>query len=95
MIYKKRCDPTIIDEGIREFVLLLWGNGFDTWSSCQGGEGHQSIRPTVTITPNETETIDELLIRLGFFLLKSKTKWRSIATDRTSSFIYLRLEHND
>lgn len=38
-----------IDEGILPVVMVLNDAGFDTFSSCQGGEGHAFASPTVRI----------------------------------------------
>jgi hypothetical protein len=38
-----------VDPGIRPIVKLLNEAGFETFTSCQGGEGHSFFRPTVGI----------------------------------------------
>lgn len=38
-----------LDEGIAETVHLLRNNGFDTFSSCDGGLGHTFSMPTIRI----------------------------------------------
>lgn len=41
-----------IDEGIREAVKILSENGFDTFESCEGGEGHSFDLPIVRFNGN-------------------------------------------
>jgi len=38
-----------VDTGIRPIVKLLNEAGYETFTSCQGGEGHSFFRPTVGI----------------------------------------------
>ena len=38
-----------VDTGIRPIVELLNEAGYETFMSCQGGEGHSSLRPVVGI----------------------------------------------
>jgi hypothetical protein len=57
-------DLNKIDPGIRETVALLRNNNFNTISSCEGGEAHQSFLPMVRVTPNEDESLMELRDRL-------------------------------
>lgn len=40
-----------LDEGIADLVFLLRENGFNTFTSCQGGEGHAFDSPTIRIDP--------------------------------------------
>jgi hypothetical protein len=42
-----RCDPRILDPGIRDAVLLLWKAGFKTFTSCEGGRGHAFQHETI------------------------------------------------
>ncbi len=42
-------DLEMIDEGIRERVVLLRNAGYQTFTSCQGGEGHCFKEPTIGI----------------------------------------------
>ena len=37
----------LLDEGIRVVVGYLVGLGWQTTTSCQGGDGHSFVRPTV------------------------------------------------
>ena len=40
-------DPNMLDDGIREIVLLLRQAGYKTFTSCEGGRGHPFREPTV------------------------------------------------
>jgi hypothetical protein len=40
-------DPRLLDEGIRETVMLLREAGFKTFTSCQGGRGHSFQHETI------------------------------------------------
>lgn len=42
-------DANNLDEGIKEIVLNLRENGFNTTGSCEGGEGHAQDKPCVFI----------------------------------------------
>ena len=39
-----------LDDGIRETVRVLATAGIDTFESCQGGEGHAYLEPTIRFT---------------------------------------------
>lgn len=42
-------DIDSLDPGIRDVVVLLRENGFRTFTSCEGGEGHAFEKPTVRV----------------------------------------------
>jgi len=42
-------EPTDLDEGIRDAVVLLWRGGFKTVTSCEGGRGHAFQYETIGI----------------------------------------------
>ena len=46
-----------LDEGIYDAVVLLNKHGFDTWESCQGGDGHCFPEPTVRFWGTEFDLI--------------------------------------
>jgi len=46
-------DPDNIDVEIRHAVETLRSFGYETTSSCQGGEGHMSKSPTILLTMPE------------------------------------------
>ena len=57
-----------LDPGIADVVMLLRSNGFDTFSSCEGGEGHDFSMPTIRINPNLDKYMDEEEIALSKIL---------------------------
>jgi hypothetical protein len=44
---KELCFEPPLDEGIREFVVILIANGVETFESCEGGRGHCYAEPTI------------------------------------------------
>lgn len=44
-----------LDPGIRRYVLILRGQGIETFESCQGGDGHVFPEPTVRFHGNSVE----------------------------------------
>lgn len=57
-----------LDPGIAEVVNLLRSKGFDTFSSCEGGEGHDFDMPTVRINPRDDRYMDEDEIKISALL---------------------------
>ncbi|MCI0729668.1 MAG: hypothetical protein L0332_23550 [Chloroflexi bacterium] len=62
-----------LDPGIADVVHLLRKYGIDTFTSCQGGEGHAFSSPTVRIKPVnlsdmqvEVDRISEILASAGY-----------------------------
>jgi hypothetical protein len=57
-----------LDAGIRDAVILLNNYGFDTFESCQGGEGHCMPEPTIKFWGDEFDCIRayELCSQCGF-----------------------------
>ena len=47
-------DPAL-DSGIRQAVATLNQAGIETFESCQGGEGHAYLEPTVRFHGDRTE----------------------------------------
>jgi hypothetical protein len=41
-----------LDEGIMRYVMILHENGVETYESCQGGEGHAFLEPTIRFHGN-------------------------------------------
>jgi len=84
-----RPDPTVIqtgqdlcfdpplDEGIRDIVLTLTGNGIETFESCQGGEGHSFPEPTVRFEGSSGEGLRALSIALdhGLPVYRLRRAW--------------------
>lgn len=62
-----------VDEGIREIVEVLNKHGFDTWESCEGGEGHCCDKPMIRFRGNEFDLIRafRLCENYGFDLLQA------------------------
>jgi len=46
-----------IDDGIKKAVIILRENDFETFASCQGGEGHCYEDPTIRFYGNEFDLI--------------------------------------
>ena len=42
-------DIDLVDSGIKPIVEFLNSNGYETFTSCQGGEGHPFNKPTVGV----------------------------------------------
>ena len=47
-------DPPL-DPGIERAVILLNQAGIETYESCDGGEGHSYLEPTIAFHGNATE----------------------------------------
>jgi hypothetical protein len=58
-----RFDPPL-DEGIREIVVVLVGNGVETFESCEGGRGHCFPEPTVRFEGDSSEGLRALAVAL-------------------------------
>lgn len=56
-----------LDPGISELVALLRSKGVDTFSSCEGGPGHDFAMPTIRINPRN-EYMDEEEIEIARIL---------------------------
>lgn len=54
-----------LDEGIKKEVLLLQKNGFATFMSCQGGQGHAFKLPIIQMFCDEGKTAEETRERLA------------------------------
>ncbi|MEX2125742.1 MAG: hypothetical protein WD795_17775 [Woeseia sp.] len=44
-----------LDQGIRRYVLVLRAQGIETFESCEGGDGHAFLEPTVRFHGNGQE----------------------------------------
>ncbi len=44
-VAKKFSPP--LDKGIKKYVEILRENGIETYESCEGGEGHAYLEPTI------------------------------------------------
>src|SRR5262245_24898220 len=43
----RRKGQKVVDPGIAKAVRVLWGEGVETFESCEGGRGHSFAEPTV------------------------------------------------
>lgn len=62
--------PEEIDEGIRDLVVDMNKEGFLTFTSCQGGEGHAFLSPFIGLFPRKDKTMDEERRAIIVFLSK-------------------------
>ena len=51
---RTKLDPKLLDDGIRDCVLLLRNAGFTTFTSCEGGKGHSFRHGTINLTLEES-----------------------------------------
>ena len=54
-----------LDDGIREVVRLLCEGGVETFESCQGGEGHSYLEPTIRFAGERQDGFSALAIALS------------------------------
>jgi len=61
-------------------VILLRKHGFDTWESCQGGEGHCYCEPTIRFFGSEFDLIRayELCYIQGMNVFNAKRVYRKV-----------------
>lgn len=84
-----------LDAGIREVVGLLMENNIDTFSSCEGGEGHAFDMPTVRMNFKNAEEdakhVAAILIKNGYSGFYVSIHWAYSSTvvvpNETVSFI--------
>ena len=53
-----------LDKGIERFVLILRENGIETYESCDGGEGHAFMIPTIRFHGDKSEGFRALAIAI-------------------------------
>ena len=53
-----------LDKGIKPYVATLREHGIETFESCQGGEGHSFLEPTVRFHGDESEGWKALAIAM-------------------------------
>jgi hypothetical protein len=46
-----------LDKGIKKAVEILNTHGFKTFESCEGGDGHAFVEPTIRFTGNEFDCL--------------------------------------
>src|SRR5271156_6204738 len=66
-----------IDSGIRREVKVLFENGIETTESCEGGDGHSFLEPTVRFRGDHAEGFKALGIALqnGLKVLELRRFW--------------------
>ena len=66
-----------LDEGIREIVITLVGNGVETFESCEGGHGHCFSEPTVRFEGTDSEGLRAVAVALenGLPVRKLRRVW--------------------
>jgi len=66
-----------LDEGIREIVITLIGNGVETFESCEGGPGHGFTEPTVKFEGATSEGLRALSVALenGLPVFRLRRAW--------------------
>jgi hypothetical protein len=66
-----------LDEGIREIVLTLMGNGVETFESCEGGHGHSFPEPTVRFEGDASEGLRALSVSIahGLSVFRLRRVW--------------------
>ena len=62
----------LLDKGIKNEVIILDGNGIETFESCEGGKGHAYTEPTVRFYGDKSEGFKALAIALQNGLKPSK-----------------------
>jgi hypothetical protein len=69
-------DPPL-DEGIKDIVLTLNEAGIDTFSSCEGGEGHIFHEPTVLFDGSRRKAFRAFRIAMknNFPVLALRKSW--------------------
>jgi len=77
---KTAISDEILDEGIKDAVIFLRKHGFETFASCQGGEGHCYPEPTVRFFGSEFDLIRayELCHIQGMNVFNAKRVYRKV-----------------
>ena len=53
-----------LDEGIRDAVMVLRSAGIETFESCQGGDGHAFLEPTIRFHGHRAEGFKALAVAI-------------------------------
>lgn len=66
-----------LDNGIERAVLILRDGGVETFESCEGGEGHAFLEPTVRFHGHRSEGLRALSVALqaGLQVLELRRVW--------------------
>ena len=77
---KTAISDEFLDEGIKEAVIFLRKHGFETFASCQGGEGHCYPEPTIRFFGSEFDLIRayELCHIQGMNVFNAKRVYRKV-----------------
>lgn len=81
-----------IDAGILPAVEILNNNGFETFESCEGGEGHAYFEPTVRFFGTEFDLIRayEVCIANGLNVIQVNRVYRKVSNlDKNDKLIKL------
>ncbi len=92
LTFQKKMDYQFVDERIRIPVQILNKHGFETFESCQGGEGHCFSEPTIRFFGSEFDCIRafELLQAHGLCVYETKRVFRKVDIDTTNKKTLLR-----
>ena len=74
---KELCFEPPLDEGIREYVVILIDSGVETFESCEGGRGHCYAEPTIRFEGDSSEGLRALSVALahGMPVKQLKRSW--------------------
>jgi hypothetical protein len=61
-----------LDKGVREAVLALQAAGIETFESCEGGDGHAFLEPTIRFHGHKSEGFRALAAALEAGLRASR-----------------------
>ena len=77
-------DPPL-DPGIAPIVELLVANGIETYESCQGGQGHAYLEPTVRFHGEASKGYEAVAVALshGLYVISLRRAWEIIDGELT------------
>lgn len=82
-------DPAYpLDEGIADYVQALAAAGVETFESCQGGEGHACLEPTIRFHGQRGEGFRALgiALQMGFRVSELRRVWPILDGDPTGPY---------
>ena len=76
---------TTLDQGVARYVRILRENGVETYESCQGGEGHAYLEPTIRFHGQYGAGFQALQVAFDFALPVSSLRraWQIIDGEPT------------
>lgn len=85
-----------LDVGITREVEVLRAAGFDTFESCEGGEGHAYIEPAVRFHGNQSDGFRALSVALasGLQVRELRRLWRVEDGDPVGPWWELTFSHH-